>query len=196
MKKVLLLLAEGFETYEASVFIDVIGWNLIDGDGRTELFSCGLKKELKSSFNQRFVVDYLIDEVNVADFDALAVPGGFEEFDFYTDAYDDRFLNLIREFKKQGKPIASICVAALALGKSGILCGRQGTTYNQNPIRQDTLKSFGVNLINQPIVVDEQIITSWNPSTAIDVALLLLELLTGKPNADYIRKIMGFEKHT
>ena len=32
MKKVLLLLADGFETFEASVFIDVIGWNLVEGD--------------------------------------------------------------------------------------------------------------------------------------------------------------------
>jgi len=30
MKKVLLLLADGFETYEASVFIDVIGWNQVN----------------------------------------------------------------------------------------------------------------------------------------------------------------------
>jgi len=32
MKRVLLLLANGFETYEASVFIDVLGWNLVDGE--------------------------------------------------------------------------------------------------------------------------------------------------------------------
>ena len=47
MKKVLLLLADGFETFEASVFIDVIGWNLVEGDKSTELFTCGLKKEIK-----------------------------------------------------------------------------------------------------------------------------------------------------
>ena len=57
MKRVLLLLANGFETFEASAFIDVIGWNLVDGDGSTELFTCGLQKEIKSSFNQRFIVD-------------------------------------------------------------------------------------------------------------------------------------------
>jgi len=42
MKKVLLFLAEGFETFEASVFIDVIGWNLFEGDGTTQLFTCGI----------------------------------------------------------------------------------------------------------------------------------------------------------
>jgi len=192
MKRVLLLLADGFETFEASVFIDVIGWNLVDGDKSTELFTCGLKKEIISSFNQKFTVDYLIGEIDVDSFDALAVPGGFEEYNFYKDAYDERFLELIREFKAKDKIIASICVAALPLGKSGILKDKKGTTY-KNPVRRDALKSFGVNVINQPIVIDDNIITSWNPSTAVDVALLLLELLTSKTNADYIRSIMGFE---
>ena len=191
MKRVLLLLADGFEIFEASVFIDVIGWNLIDGDGSTKLFSCGFKKETKSSFNQRFIVDYLIDEVDVGEFDALAIPGGFENFDFYRDAYDERFLNLIREFKRQNKIIATICVAALALGKSGILTGKKGTTYTT---RHDQLRTFGVNVMNKPIVIDDNVITSWNPSTAIDVALILLESLTSTANADYIREIMGFEK--
>lgn len=191
MKKVLLLLANGFEIFEASVFIDVIGWNLVDGDGTTKLFSCGFNKEIRSAFDHRFLVDYLIDDINVGDFDALAIPGGFEKYEFYKDAYDDRFLNLIWEFEKQNKIIATICAAALPLGKSGILKGRNGTTY---PTRHDQLKAFGVNVINKPIVIEDKIITSWNPSTAVDVALILLELLTTKENADYIREIMGFEK--
>jgi len=192
MKRVLLLLADGFETFEASVFIDVIGWNLVDGDHSTELFTGGLRKEIKSSFNQKFIVDYLIGEIDVDSFDALAVPGGFEEYNFYRDAYDERFLELIREFKAKDKIIASICVAALPLGKSGILKDKKGTTY-KNPVRRDALKSFGVQVINQPIVIDDNMITSWNPSTAVDVALLLLELLTSTTNAEYIRSLMGFE---
>src|SRR6056297_3165464 len=124
MKKVLLLLADGFETIEASVFIDVMGWNLVEGDRSTELFSCGLRKEINSSFNQRFIVDYLIDEIEIADFDALAVPGGFEQYGFYEDAYHDRFLDLIRGFRANDKIIASVCVGALPLGKSGVLKGK------------------------------------------------------------------------
>ena len=113
MKKVLLLLADGFETFEASVFIDVIGWNLVEGDNSTELFTCGLKKEIKSSFNQRFIVDYLISDIDISSFDALAIPGGFEVYGFYNDAYDDKFLDLIRGFKANNKFIVSICVGAL-----------------------------------------------------------------------------------
>jgi 4-methyl-5(b-hydroxyethyl)-thiazole monophosphate biosynthesis len=191
MKKVLLLLADGFETFEASVFIDVIGWNLVEGDCTTELFTCGLKKEIKSSFNQRFIVDYLINEIEISSFDALAIPGGFEVYGFYKDAYDDKFLDLIRGFRANNKIIASICVGALPLGKSGVLKDKKGTTYN-SAIRREALQGFGVNVINQPIVMDDNMITSWNPSTAVDVALLLLEHLTTKNNADKVRRLMGF----
>ncbi|MBK7712101.1 MAG: DJ-1/PfpI family protein [Bacteroidales bacterium] len=191
MKKVLLVLADGFETFEASVFIDVIGWNLVEGDKSTELFTCGLRKEIKSSFNQRFIVDYLISDIDISLFDALAVPGGFEEYGFYNDGYDGAFLDLIRKFKAANRIIASICVGALPLGKSGILKDKNGTTYN-SVFRREALKGFGVNVLNQPIVRDDNIITSWNPSTAVDVALLLLEHLTTKNNADKIRQLMGF----
>ncbi|MCK9641259.1 MAG: DJ-1/PfpI family protein [Prolixibacteraceae bacterium] len=193
MSKVLLLLADGFEMLEASAFIDVMGWNLVDGDGTTELYTCGLQKEVKSSFNQKVIVDFLIGDVDLDAFEALAIPGGFEEYDFYKDAYDERFLDLIRGFKAKDKLIASICVAALPIGKSGVLADKRGTTYNKNAVRQETLKGFGVHVMNEPIVMDDNIITSWNPSTAVDVAFLLLEKLTSKANANCIREIMGFD---
>lgn len=193
MKKVLLLLAKGFEVYEASVFTDVLGWNLVDGDRTTEVITCGLKKEVKSTFNLRVITDIAIDEVNVDDYAALAIPGGFEEYGFYEDAYDEKFLQLIREFHEKNKIIASICVAALPVGKSKILQGKRGTTYNmKNGIRQEKLREYGVNVVNEPMVIDDNIITSWNPSTAMDVAFKLLELLTSKEKSDYIREIMGF----
>ncbi len=191
MKKILLLLAEGFEVFEASVFIDVMGWNLEEGDQSTQLFTCALRKEIKSSFNQRFVVDYVADEVDIKSFDALAIPGGFEVYGFYKDAYDGRFLELIRAFGAENKIIATICVGALPLGKSGALNGKNGTTYN-NPDRREALKNFGVNVKDEPIVMDDRMITSWNPSTAIDVALLLLENLTSADNANKVRNLMGF----
>lgn len=194
MKKVLLLLVKGFETYEASVFIDVIGWNLIDGDHSTKLYSCGVTKEVVSSFDQKVLVDYLIKDIKLDEFDALAIPGGFEEYGFWEEAYEDEIQNLIKAFDRQGKVIAAVCVAAIALGKTGILKNKNATTYNLNPIRQDTLRSFGVNVQNQPVVQDGNIITCWNPSTAIEVAYLLLELLTSRQNANNIRRIMGFEE--
>jgi 4-methyl-5(b-hydroxyethyl)-thiazole monophosphate biosynthesis len=193
VKKILLFLPHGFETYEACVFIDVIGWNLTDGDGSTKLFTAGFTREVVSSFDQRMVVDFVFEEIRVADFDALAMPGGFVEYDFYREAYDERLLELIREFDRQGKLVASICVGALPLGRSGVLAGRRCTTYNQKDrIRQKTLAGFGAKVVNEPLVEDGNIITSWNPSTGMEVAFRLLERLTDKPRADFIREIMGF----
>lgn len=195
MKKILLLLANGFEIYEASAFIDIIGWNSVYGDKSIELVKCGLNKELKSSFNLSVKTDILINEVNVDDYDALAIPGGFEIYGFYDDAYNEKILKLIKKFHDKNKIIASICVGALPLAKSGILKGKKGTTYNlNNKIRQNQLKEYAVDVLNKPIVMDDNIITSWNPSTAIDVSLKLLELLTTKKNAKHIKKMMGFIK--
>ncbi|MFP4370047.1 MAG: DJ-1/PfpI family protein [Candidatus Kapaibacterium sp.] len=193
MKKVLLILADGFESYEASAFIDVIGWNLVDGDGSAKLISCGFSRVVNTSFGQKFIPDILIDEVNPGEFDALAIPGGFVEYDFYKEAYDEKFLDIIRRFDDSGKLIASICVASLAIGKSGALRGREGTTYGVKPERQEELRGYGVRVVNQPIVTDGNIITSWDPSTAIDVAFELLERLTSRENAAHIRNIMGFK---
>lgn len=192
MKRILLLLAQGFETLEASAFIDVIGWNMIEGDGTTQLFTCGLEREIKTSFNQQFTVDYLINDIDTDSFDALAIPGGFEKYGFYEHAFDERFLNLIRTFDAQSKIIASICVGALPIAKSGVLVNRNATTYNGNTVRQEELLSYKANLINEPIVVDGNIITSWNPSTALDVAFILLERLTSAEQCKAIKQLMGF----
>jgi 4-methyl-5(b-hydroxyethyl)-thiazole monophosphate biosynthesis len=192
MKKVLLLLAEGFEFYEASVFIDVIGWNLTGGNGETELFTCGLKKEITSTFNQKLIADYVVDEIDENEFHALAIPGGFEEYHFYTDAYSEKFSEIIRRFYQKKKTIASICTGAFPVAKAGILNSKKATTYNLNPVRQQQLAGMGVNVVNEPLVEDDNIITCWNPSGAIDVAFLLLEKLTDKQNAQFVKKQMGF----
>ena len=191
MKKILLLLSNGFEILEASAFIDVMGWNFEEGDKSTKLFTCGLKKHLKSSFGQQFTVDYLVKEIDVNNFDALAIPGGFKNYCYYEDAYNEEFLNLIHDFGSKNKIIASICVGALPVAKSGILTNKSGTTYNSEDYRKELAK-YGVNLLDNPVVIDNNFITSNSPSTALDVAFVLLELLTNKENTMKVRNLMGF----
>ncbi|MEG0295275.1 MAG: DJ-1/PfpI family protein [Clostridium sp.] len=194
MKRVLLLLADGFEAVEASVFTDVIGWNKLDGDGTTDLVTVGKRKKLKCTFNFTVTPEMQLSDVDINEFDALSIPGGFEEAGFYDDAYSDEFLNIIREFDKAGKIIASICVGSLPIGKSGVLKGRNATTYNLNDgIRQKELSKYNVNIVkDKAIVVDKNIITSYNPSTAFDVAFILLEMLTNKENCNNVKRLMGF----
>ena len=191
MKKILLLLSNGFEILEASTFIDVMGWNLEEGDNSTKLYSCGLRKEINSSFNQKFTVNCLVNEVDVDSFDALVVPGGFKNYGYYEDAYSIEFLNLIRDFRSKNKIITSVCVGALALAKSGVLKNKNATTYNQAEYRQ-TLKNNGVIVSNEEIVIDDNLITSNGPSTAIEVAFILLERLTSTENTLQVRKLMGY----
>jgi len=193
MKKILLLLASGFEAYEASVFTDVLDWNMVEGDKTTKLVTCGVRKKIICTGHLTVIPELLISEVNVTEFDALAIPGGFESYGFYEDAYNDDFLSIIQKFNMAGKIIAAIYVGALPLGKSGVLCGRQGTTYHlNNGYRQQQLASFGVDVVNQPIVVDGNIITSSSPATALDVSFKLLEMLTSSENCRHIKHLMGF----
>lgn len=191
--KTLLFLAKGFETMEFSVFVDVLGWARNDYGYDVQVETCGFQREVLSTFNIPILVDKIIDEVNVDDYDALAIPGGFEEFGFYEEAYDEKFLNLIREFDMQGKIIATICVAALPLGKSGVLKNRKATTYHlRDAHRQKQLAEFSVDVVNEPIVIDKNIITSYCPETASEVAFKLLELLTSKEQMEIVKKAMGF----
>lgn len=194
MKKILLLLANGFEAAEASVFTDVLGWNKLEGDGSTQVVTVGLHDKIKCTWNFTVIPEMDLNDVNVDEFDALAIPGGFYEAGFYDDAFSEAFLNLIREFDKKSKIIASICVGALPIGKSGVLAGRNATTYNLNDRqRQKQLAEFGANVLyDEPIVVDKNIITSYNPSTAFNVAFKLLEMLTSKENCDNVKYLMGF----
>ncbi|MDO4459020.1 MAG: DJ-1/PfpI family protein [Clostridia bacterium] len=193
--KVLLFCLKGFETLEFSPFVDVFGWARNDFDCDIEIITCGFTKEVVSAFGVPMIMDNTIEKIDVSDFNALAVPGGFEEFGFYEEAYDERFLRLIREFDRQNKPIASICVAALPIGKSGVLTDRKATTYHLNGgVRQKQLAEFGVNVIpDKSIVIDRNIITSYCPQTGPYVALNLLAGLVGEEKAKKLAIAMGYD---
>lgn len=192
-KKVLLFLSQGFEAYEASVFTDVIGWSRESGIESVDLITTGLRPTIKCYWNLVVQPELPFDQIDIDDFDALAIPGGAGDAGFYEDAYDERFLNLIREFDNKGKLIASICVAALPIGKSGILKNRKATTWDLNEgVRRKQLADFGANVQDKQLVVDKNIITSTGPATSLDVAFKLLEMLTDIQNVNEIKRNMRF----
>ncbi|MFJ8459260.1 DJ-1/PfpI family protein [Lysinibacillus xylanilyticus] len=194
MKKILLLLANGFEAVEASVFTDVLGWNKWEGDGTTEVMTVGLHQQLQCTWNFNVTPEKLLHEISLEDFDALAIPGGFEEAGFYDDAFSEEFQVVVRHFDEHKKPIATICVASLILGHSGILHNRKATTYNHpTSKRLAQLQSYGAVIENERIVQTGHIITSSNPSTAFDVAFSLLAMLTSAENTKKVKDLMGFK---
>ena len=172
--KILLFLAKGFETMEFSAFVDVMGWARNDYGYDVTVVTCGFHKQVMSTFNIPVIVEKTIEQINI-------------------EAYDERFLKLIREFDSRGKIIATICVGALPLGKSGVLNNRKATTYHlRDAYRQEQLKEFGVNVVNEPIVVDRNIVTSYCPETASHVAFKLLEMLTSEKQMKIVKAAMGF----
>lgn len=191
--KVLVFLAKAFETMEFCTFIDVLGWARVDYGHNLLVDTCGFTEKVISTFNIPVLVDRTIDEIDVDEYDALAIPGGFGEFGFYEEAYDEKLLKLIREFDARGKLIATVCSGAFPVAKSGVLKNRKGTTYHlKDGYWQEKLKEFGVEVVNQPIVVDGNIITSYCPQTAPDVAFELLKMLTSEEDMLVVKKAMGF----
>lgn len=191
--KLLLLCPKAFETMEFSVFIDVMGWARDDFDCDITVHTCGFHETVVSTFGVPIHVDLLMDDIHAEDYDALAIPGGFQEYGFYDEAYDERTLELIRNFDRSGKPIATVCVAAFPLAKSGVLKGRCATTYHlRGGYKQKELSAMGVNVINEPVVVDKNIITSYCPQTAPDVAFKLLEMLTSEEKMKLVKEAMGY----
>lgn len=193
MKQVLLFLAQGFEEIEASAFSDIMGWSREHGLFPVNLKTTALRPEVRSVWGTRVIPHLDFGQLDPAQYDALAIPGGFESAGYYEDAFREEFLELIRTFERGNKPLASVCTGALPLGRAGVLRGRQATTY---PLpggeRMAQLSSMGALVKQDPVVVDGNIITSAGPSTAMAVAFRLLEMLTGADNVREVKKFMVF----
>lgn len=193
-RKVLLFLPNGFEALEASAFTDVFGWNQVVGDKRTPLVTAGIRPLLRCTWNFIVQPEKQLEDLDLNEFAALAMPGGFQRAGFYEDGYDERTLSLIRHFANHDKWIASVCVGALPIAKSGVLTGLRSTTYHLEGGRwQSQLEAMGTNVERDlRLVEDGKVITSSCPSTAVEVAFRLLERLTSTENAQKVRAEMGY----
>lgn len=194
--RVLVLLANGFEELECAAFTDVLGWSRAEGEIGVDVIVGALHERVRGTWNLEVIPELVVTSADVAsDFDAIAVPGGFEETGYYDDAFDELFTGVIREAHRQGKPVASVCVGALPVAKSGILNGREATTYHTIGVRRmEQLEDFGATPKKEAMVISDRIITSCGPSTAVTVALTLLEMLTGRKNRIAVEKAMGFAR--
>jgi protease I len=73
-----------------------------------------------------FTLNYSFDEVNVADYAALVVPGG------RAPEYirrEPKVLEIVRHFFEANKPVAAICHGLQVLTAAGVLQGRTATAY-------------------------------------------------------------------
>jgi len=191
-RRILLVLPQGAEAFEAAAFIDVFGWHNVIGAATCQLITCSSEELARLSFSQTMRAQKLLAEVQATDYDALALPGGFGRFGYYADACREPYYSLIRDFAAQQKPIAAICTGAVVLANAGVLAGRRATVYNREPQWPAHITAQGAIFENSPLVNDDNIITSQNPSSAIPVALELLSQLTNANERAHIKREMGF----
>jgi protease I len=103
-------------------------------------------------------VDKNISEANSDDYDALMLPGGVMNPDKLRTNEDA--VRFAREFLENGKPIAAICHGPQLLIETGMVAGKDMTSF---PSLQTDFKNAGANWYDKEVVVDNGLVTSRSP---------------------------------
>lgn len=103
--------------------------------------------------------------------DGLVIPGGFSP-DFLR--IDDAMLGLVREMNAKGKLLAAICHGPQVLISAGIVKGKRMTCYKAVV---DDLKNAGAIFVDEPVVVDGNIVTSRTPDDLPHFCRAIIECL-------------------
>ena len=170
---ILIPLTDGFEEIEATVALDVLrraGLNVV---------TAGIPSSMLTGANgMKVTTDRKFEDVRAEDFDALVLVGGPG---YKNLANSNKVLSTVREFDSKGKTIAAICMAPSILAKAGIINDKKATIYPGQ--ERQIPRPRG-----ERVVVDDNIITSQAPGTAIEFSLKIVEKLVGKDKANRIKR--------
>ena len=157
MKRVLIVATDGFEQSELLEPKKLLEQDDIETTVAS-LEDGKIKGWDKDDWGKKVSVDLTVDEVSIADYDALLLPGG----QINPDALrlNDTVIELIRGFDRAGKPIAAICHAPWLLIEAGLVDGKTVTSW---PSVRTDLSNAGGNVIDQEVAIDGNLITSRNP---------------------------------
>lgn len=155
--RVAILAADGVEQIELTS-----PWEALYKAG-AELFLISLRRGKIQAMNalvpgKRIPVDATLDEVHPASFAALLLPGGFVSPDLLRQ--NAQAIDFVSSFTRTNKPIASICHGPWLLASAGALRGRTITSW---PGIQDDMRNAGAIWQDQPVVVDDNLLTSRGP---------------------------------
>ena len=195
MKKILILISQGVEILEVSPFIDIFGWNMVVGKKNTTTTTVSIHDIIYCTWNLKIFPQLNLkkESIDLEEYDALVIPGGFGKAGFFNDMKDSIFKNVIQHFNEKNKIIVGVCTGVIPLGEAGILKGRKATTYlldNERYFSQ--LEKYGAIPISEEIVEDENLITCSGPKNALETAFLLLEKFSDKENCNIVKKNMCF----
>lgn len=102
--------------------------------------------------------DLALEDVNVAQYDALVLPGGQINPDLLR--VDEVAMTIVRSFVDAGKTTAAICHAPWLLIEAGAVSRREVTSYKS--IKTDVVNAGG-RWMDEPVICDRNIITSRHP---------------------------------
>lgn len=157
-KKVAILVADGFEQselLEPRKALDEAG-------ARTEVVSPkeGVVQGWRHfDAGESVKVDKPLSRARPEDYDALLLPGGVANPDQLR--LDPRAVEFVRSFAREGKPIAAICHGPWTLIEAGAAKGRRMTSW---PSIKTDLRNAGAEWVDEPVVVDQGLVTSRKPA--------------------------------
>ena len=165
VKRLLVLLADGFEEIETVIPVDL----LRRGGVEVVLASISGEIALRGAHQIALIADELLENLSAVDFDAVFLPGGSEGVDRLLA--DSRVALIAREILARGAVLAAICAAPKVLAAAGLLEGRTVTSYPS--VRSEVEPAAG-RYSEERVVLDGSLLTSRGPGTAADFALELL----------------------
>eukprot|EP01112_Ceratiomyxa_fruticulosa_P013272 TRINITY_DN3723_c0_g1_i1.p1 TRINITY_DN3723_c0_g1~~TRINITY_DN3723_c0_g1_i1.p1 ORF type:complete len:190 (-),score=45.07 TRINITY_DN3723_c0_g1_i1:111-680(-) len=172
-KKVLVPVGNGSEDIETVTIVDVLrraGANVTLASVESELNIVAARKT-------KIIADVLLKDVVEQEWDLIALPGGMPGAERLRDS--GPLTSLLQKQKLQNKLYAAICAApAVVLETHGLIDGKNATCH---PNFEDRL--VNKTHIKDRVVVDENLITSRGPGSALEFSLALVEALYGIDHA-------------
>lgn len=119
-------------------------------------------------------IDFAISSVSAENYDAFVLIGGAGARNFLKDK---NLIRLIQTANRDRKIVAGICIAPIILAEAGVINGRKATVWNGDSEQEKFIVSKGAKYINQPVVVDSNIITADGPNSAYEFGKTIAKLL-------------------
>ena len=176
---VAIMLADGFEEVEALAVADV----LYRAGVRADLISVTDARHVTSSHGIRVVADLMLEDVDLSAYSLLFLPGGMPGT-LGLKATPAIQAEVLRR-ADAGQPVAAICAAPSILAELGVLEGRHATA---NPAFVKAIAAGGAIVHENPVVVDEFIITSRGAGTALELGLEIVRYLLGDEAVDEVAR--------
>lgn len=167
MKKVYLLLANGFETIEALSPIDVLRRAGVD----VKTVSISSSYEVTSSHRVDVKADMLLSDSSFDDGCMVILPGGYPGYENLGKS--PAVGAFIKRYYEEGKYVAAICGAPTVVAKYGVARGSK-VTCHRTAVDEMTEYQY----VGGSVIVDGNLITADGAGHSVEFALTLARLLT------------------